>query len=347
MSLSRPLALPWLAPAVTQALAMPNAHALLLQGAAGDGLLECAQAVAQAWLCEDRSSGQVACGQCPACHQVVGGHHPDLFRLFPETLRLELGTSTVDAADSTDAEGGSKGKRKPSRQIRIDEVRSAIDWLATTSSRGRAKVVLLHPAEAMNLQSASALLKTLEEPPRGARLLLTAAQPAQLLPTVRSRCQVVRLQAPSAEVARGWLAAQGLADPAVLLAASSQRPLEALAMAGAGIDAPRWTALPAAVLAGQGQALAGWPAARVLDALQKLCHDGMALAVGGDPRFFPATALRQPASAAALAAWSRALARLARQIDHPWSEGLLVDALLLQARNAWRGRTEASDTLAA
>jgi len=342
--------MPWLRPLPQQARAMAQAHALLLHGATGDGLFEGAQAIARSWLCEAEDAAARPCGRCAACHLLQGGLHPDLFRLFPEALRQSLGGSAAEGGEAAESEGTTKAaKRKPSRQIRIDEVRAAIDWVATTSARGRAKVVLIYPAEAMNLQAASALLKTLEEPPRGARLLLAAAQPAQLLPTVRSRCQVLRLPPPAAEAARQWLAGQGLAQPEVLLAAASGRPLEAAALAAAGIDAARWQALPAAVLAGQAQAVAGWPAAQVLDALQKLCHDGLALALGAAPRFFPAAAFSvRPASAAALAAWSRGLNRLARQIEHPWSEPLLIDALLLQAREAWKGRSaEASDTLAA
>jgi DNA polymerase-3 subunit delta' len=345
------LQLAWLAPVVERALAMPNAHALLLHGAAGDGLYECAQAITRAWLCEADDARLRPCGQCAACRLLAGGMHPDLYRLFPEELRLQLGMQTADAGEAADGEGSAKGKRKPSRQIRIDEVRAAIDWVATTSSRGRAKVVLVHPAEAMNLQSANALLKTLEEPPRGARLLLTAAEPAQLLPTVRSRCQVVRLVPPAADIARRWLQDQGLAQPDVLLAACSQRPLDALAMAAAGIDAARWRALPAAVLDRQSAVFAGFTVPRVIDALQKLCHDGLALAAGGAPRFYPAAALPRPVSATALAGWSRELARRARHADHPWNEGLLIDALLARASTAWSGRWtdggEGSDTLGA
>lgn len=341
-------ALPWLAPTLARALAMPHAHALLLHGAEGDGLFECATALVRAWLCE-ATDGPRPCGHCGACRLLDGGLHPDLHLLLPEALRQQLGLQAADAGESGEAEGGAKAKRKPSRQIRIDEVRAAIDWVATTSSRGRAKVVLVHPAEAMNLQSANALLKTLEEPPRGARLLLTATEPALLLPTVRSRCQVVRLAPPDAATARDWLLAQGLTQPDVLLAACSQRPLDALAMAAAGIDAARWAALPAAVLGRQATALAGWTVPRIVDTLQKICHDGLAMATGGTPRFFPPPALPRPVSAAALAAWSRDLARLARQAEHPWNEGLLLDALLVRAAAAWRGEdgeSGASDTLA-
>lgn len=343
------LPLPWLAPVLQQVQALHKAHAVLLQGAAGDGLFEAATAITHAWLCE-ADTGPRPCGRCEACRLLAGQAHADLFRLLPEELRLQLGGPAAgDAGDAAaDGEAGSRSRRKPSRQIRIDEVRQAVDWIVTTSSRGRAKVVLLHPAEALNLQSANALLKTLEEPPRGARLLLTASQPEQLLPTIRSRCQVLRLQPPTAQQACQWLHEQGLQQPEVLLAACSNRPLEARALHAAGIDAARWSALPAAVLAGQGAAFAGWPLPRVLDTLFKLCHDGLLLAQGLPPRFFPPAALKTPAAAAPLADWNRELAQMARRIEHPWNEGLLIEALLQRARAAWRGEAAAalSDTLA-
>ncbi len=335
-------ALPWLAPVVAQAMAMPHAHAILLHGAAGDGLFEAAHTIAQGWLCEG-ASNTPPCGHCSACRATASGQHPDLHRLAPEWLRQQWGESP--AGDVADGEGGSKSKRKPSKQIRIDEVRAAIDWVVTTSSRGRAKVVLVQPAEAMNLQAASALLKTLEEPPRGARLLLAAAEPERLLSTVRSRCQVLRLTPPLPNVALAWLQDQGLAQAEVLLAACSQRPLDALALSVAGVDATRWAAVPAAVFDRQPALFAGWPAARVLEVLQKLCHDGMAMTAGAAPRFYPAQSLRRPVALASLVAWGRELSQLAQRIDHPWSEGLLVDALLDRAHRAWHGAGRASDTL--
>ena len=176
-------ALPWLAPTLAQARTLDaRSHALLLHGAIGDGLFDCAHRIVERWLCEAGDPRERPCGACESCRMLAAGAHPDLHRLLPEALRQQLGLASAEAGDAADAaEGGgsAKGKRKPSRQIRIEEVRAAIDWAATTSSRGGAKVILMHPAEAMNLQAASALLKTLEEPPAGVRLLLASAAPAR------------------------------------------------------------------------------------------------------------------------------------------------------------------------
>jgi DNA polymerase-3 subunit delta' len=203
-----------------------------------------------------------------------------------------------------------------------------------TAARGRGKVALLHPAEALQGPAANSLLKTLEEPPSGTRLLLGASDPAHLIPTLRSRCQRIALAAPSADESAAWLATQGLADAGVLLAATAGRPLDALALAAAGVDAAAWTALPRSIAAGEGGALQGWPVPRALDALQKLCHDAMVAATGGVPRYFPATSVPARGDLGALAAWSRELARVARHDEHPWNEGLLLSALTAQGRRA-------------
>ncbi len=329
------LPLPWLAEPLAGALSSLRGHATLVHGAAGVGSLQFTLALAQAWLCEGEGGegGEGVprpCGRCGSCRLVASRLHPDLFVLLPEVLRRTLEWPLRDDKPDTD-----DAKRKPSRQIRIDEVRALIDWVMKTSSRGRGKVVLLHPAEAMNPQSANALLKTLEEPPAGTRLLLTVSDPDWLLPTVRSRCQHLRLNAPDAEVAVAWLAAQGVMQPELLLAATSGRPLDAQALAKAGVDATAWAALPQAVARGQAGGLSGWPITLVLDALHKLCHDAMTRAVGGRSCYFPATSL-PPAGAElpALLAWGHELARVARHAEHPWHEGLLLEALVSQGQRA-------------
>jgi DNA polymerase-3 subunit delta' len=323
------LPLPWLAQPLADTLAQHAGHALLLHAAPGSGALPFAIALAQAWLCESAPDTRLPCGRCGSCRLVQARVHPDLHLLMPETLRREHEWPLADFRLEDD-----DVKRKPSRQIRIDEVRGLIDWTWKTAARGRGKVAVLHPADALNLQSANALLKTLEEPPAGTRIVLTTADPALLLPTVRSRCQHRKLPDAPPSQAVAWLAAQGLAQPEVLLAACSGRVLDALALAGAGVDAHAWMALPAAVARGQGEGFAGWPVPRVIDALKKLCHDAMARACGAPPRFFAADGVPAGSALPALAAWSRELDRVARHDDHPWQEPLLVDALVLAAAQA-------------
>ncbi len=330
------LALPWLAAPLAEALARQRGHATLVHGAPGVGALEFALALAQALLCETPPThGAPAlagpCGHCGSCRLVQSGLHPDLFVLLPEAQRRQTGWLLSD-----DKPEGEDLKRKPSRQVRIDEVRALIDWSHKTSARGRGKVVVLHPADALNVQSASALLKTLEEPPAGTRLVLTTADPAHLLPTVCSRCQRLLLPAPPADAAAAWLAGQGLAQPQVLLAACNGRPLDALALQAAGVDAAAWAALPTAVARGQSGGLAGWPPPLLVDALQKLCHDAMARSVGGEGCYFPPASFGPgvPPRLPALVDWARELARVARHADHPWSEPLLLEALVQQGRQA-------------
>jgi DNA polymerase III subunit delta' len=343
------LPLPWLEQPLCLALQQQRSHALLVQAAQGVGALPFMLTLAQAWLCEVAGDAR-PCGVCGSCRLVRSGTHPDLHVLLPEALRASSGWA---GAGEDDVGDGAKSRKKPSRQIKIDEVRAAIDWIVQTSSRGRAKVLVLHPAEAMNPQAANALLKTLEEPPGQARLLLGTADAAHLLPTLRSRCQRLRLVAPDADAACAWLVQQGVADAAVLLAGAGGAPLDAQALAALGIDGAGWLALPGAVLHGQAEAFSGWPIPRVVDTLQKICHDAMVQGAGGTPRYFTPQSLPAGASLAALGAWARSLGRVARHDEHPWNDGLLIEALVCEGRACWQeattraaGTRRALDTLA-
>jgi len=329
--------LPWLRSPLRQALASQRAHALLVQAAQGVGGFEFMLSLAQGWLCEGDDASARPCGRCPSCHLVRQRSHPDLYVLLPEVQRLELGWPLAGDGDDT-----SRSRAKPSRQIRIDEVRAAIDWIGQTMSRGRAKVLLLQPAEAMNAQSASALLKTLEEPPGASRLLLGCRDVEHLLPTVRSRCQRLRLEPPAVEDAVAWLAAQGVAQPEVLLRAAAGAPLQAQSLFNSGIDAARWSALPRAVAEGRASVFSGWPLPQVLDALYKLCHDAMAMQASASPRYFSADVLPPGASARRVVDFVRTLNRVARHDEHPWNEGLLLEALVTEAVASWADDTKAA-----
>jgi len=327
------LPLPWLETPLREALAR-RSHALLIQGPTGVGQFDLAITLAQAWLCEGESERR-PCGVCASCRLVQARSHPDLLVLLPEALRESLGWDTSDEGEGNDDKAG---KRKPSKEIRVDEVRQAIAFSQTTSARGRGKLVVIHPAERMNGISANALLKTLEEPPGQARLLLACAAPDALLPTIRSRCQAIALALPEPGVAARWLAERRVAQAEVMLAAAGGQPQEALAWAEEGIDAAQWLALPKQLARGEVGTLASWPLPRVVEMLQKLCHDVMRLAVGGAPRYFPPSALPPAPALAPLSAWARELGRIARQAEHPWNAALLVESLTQQARAALASR---------
>ncbi|MFL6662479.1 MAG: DNA polymerase III subunit delta' [Rhizobacter sp.] len=329
------LALPWLEEPLRRALATQRGHALLIHGPQGVGQFELALTLAQAWLCESEE-GARPCGRCASCRLVQAHSHPDLLVLLPEALREPLGWALDDDADG--AGDDKAGKRKPSKDIRVDDIRQAIGFAQTTSARGRAKVVVIHPAERMNVISANALLKTLEEPPGQARMLLGCAAPDALLPTIRSRCQAVPLALPDPVVAARWLADRSVARPDVMLAATGGQPQEALAWARDGIDAGQWVALPRQLARGETGALAAWPLPLVVDAMQKVCHDAMRVAAGAAPRYFPPAALPPAAPLTALAAWARELRRNAEFAEHPWNAGLMVESLTQQACQALAAR---------
>jgi DNA polymerase-3 subunit delta' len=351
-------ALPWLAAPLQQALREQRSHALLVHGPSGVGQFELALGLAQGWLCEvepspAEPSPRRPCGRCAACHLVGARSHPDLLVLVPEALRAALGWEPdADADDSADK----ASKAKPSKDIKVEAVRAAVAFAQTTSARGRGKVVVLHPAERMNGISANTLLKTLEEPPGNARFVLSSGAPDALLPTIRSRCQAVTLALPATGIAIEWLRAQGVADPAVLLAAAGGQPQDALAWSREGIDAALWSELPALVQRGASAAVAGWPLPRLIESLQKLCHDALCVAAGAAPRYFPAASLKgatQTGDSGAmqpLHAWERELKRAARFAEHPWNAGLLAESLVEQGRSAlesaWRrGRSTRVDSV--
>lgn len=325
---------PWLQRQLDDLVSV-RAHAVLLAGPSGLGQYPLALALARTWLCE-RPGPHGACGTCHACHAVAVRTHPDLRVLMPEALAFALGWP-LDPSVQKELD---EKKRKPSRQIRVEAVREAVAFTQMTGSRARAQVVLVHPAEALNTESANALLKTLEEPGPAVRFVLATAAAEQLLPTVRSRCLTHTLHWPQPAEALAWVrerAGARQADAAsTWLRAAGGRPDDALAWAEEGLDPSRWAALPRQIAQGDAQGLAGWASPRQLDVLQKLCHDLMAVAVGALPRYFEPNDLPSPPPLPRLAAWARELMTAARTIDHPFSGALLTEAWVAHAALLWR-----------
>ena len=325
-------AAPWIAAQARQLLSQQG-HAWLLHGPSGLGQYPLAFALVQAWLCE-KPGADGACGLCPSCHAIDVRTHADLCVLMPETTMIQLGWPLSEKAQS---EIDDK-KRKPSREIRVDAMRDAIEFSQRTSARGRGKAVLVFPAEQMNAITANALLKTLEEPPGDVRFVLATESSHQLLPTIRSRCLGHAMAWPDAQSARDWLQQQGLSaeDAGRFLQAAGGRPDDVLALHANGRKAEDWLRFPAAMSAGETGFVRDWPINELVDALQKLCHDAMAAQQGATPRFFELKPLRAGAgpTLAALSQWSVALKHSRRTMDHPFNGGLMQEALVEQARTA-------------
>jgi DNA polymerase III subunit delta' len=318
---------PWIA-AQTQTLLAQRGHAWLLAGPSGLGQYELALALVRAWLCE-RATAHGACGSCGSCHAIDVRAHADLCVLMPETVMLALNWPLSEKAqDEIDGK-----KRKASKEIRIDAMRDTVEFAQRTSARGRGKAVLVFPAERMNVYTANALLKTLEEPAGDVKFVLASDAAHQLLPTIRSRCLGHTMTWPDQASALDWLQGQGVAanQASVMLRAAGGRPQDALQFASI---ASLWSRLPRAVQAGDVSVFKDWTPAQTVDALHKLCHDLLALRCGASPRFFEAADLPKAGGWRALSDWARSLSETMRTVEHPFNAGLMQEALVSQAQLA-------------
>ena len=219
-------------------------HAYLFGGPEGVGKARAARLLAQAANCEGGAAGpgglrEDPCGTCVPCRKIAKGIHPDVLVLHEERVMAKAGAWEP------------KGGRSPSRDIVVDQVRDLVDHrLALKRFEGRRRFVVLDPADAMNTQAQNALLKTLEEPPEDTTLVLVAASPDALLPTIRSRCLRVAFAPLPADVVEERLRAAGHApDAARLAAAVSGGSLgRALALRDEALAARRGAVLAAASL---------------------------------------------------------------------------------------------------
>ncbi|MGA2365103.1 MAG: DNA polymerase III subunit delta' [Steroidobacteraceae bacterium] len=203
MSFDPALEVPWLASQLEQLRRARAASrfptALLIHGQRGTGGEWLARFAAQLALCRAASP---PCGQCRDCRQFLSEQHPDFMLLTP----LE-----------------------DSKYIRVEQVRELNEQLALSSHAGGATVALITPADSLNPNAANALLKTLEEPRPGVSLILVASVPSRLPATIISRCQRLRIVAPTRTVSLAWLTRhKGPAPWASVLDVLGEAPFEAL-----------------------------------------------------------------------------------------------------------------------
>ena len=206
-------------------------HALLFSGQKGTGKNSFATWLAQLLLCANPAADGKSCGHCQGCRLFTAGSHPDLHVIQPEAVYKSSGTLIAQYAVRYPPEKSKESK--DSTVIRIDQIRSLIVDAQTRPQIGACTVMLLSPADCMNVNAANSLLKLLEEPPPDSYLILVADRPARLPATIRSRCAHMEFRIPPVDDALAWLQTQGLsgANARLLLELAGGAPLTALALA--------------------------------------------------------------------------------------------------------------------
>lgn len=317
-------------------------HAILLYGPRGTGKFEFAKAATGFLLCQRAQSGgdlNEACGECKACVLQRQGNHPDFFLVQPEADAVDAGDAD---AEPIAVSAGDK-RKKPSKQIKIAQIREVLERIQTGTHQGGRRVILIAPAEAMNTATANALLKTLEEPPPDTVMILVSSEPERLLPTIRSRCQSLGFGEPRRELALEWLEQQGIKDGQDLLARFGGAPLSALeASAESGLD---YRALIERLAAAEdplacAELLGAEPAAAV-DCLQRWVSDVVMFGLSGRIRYFPGfkTAIAGVASSAPmipLLRFSRKLVELRAIAQFPVNPRLFAERLAMDYAEAVR-----------
>lgn len=192
-------------------------HALLLHGRAGIGKFEFAVALSQGLLCRTPTATHLACGECASCSWFAEGAHPDFKLLSPEQDN-----------EADEAQTAAK-KTKKKTNISVAQIRDLSDFLTKSSHQSTGlKIVLLHPAETLNLASANALLKMLEEPSAGVVFILVTHHIQRLLPTILSRCQKITMPVPIESEASAWLLSQKVEQASAQLAYFEGSPIKVL-----------------------------------------------------------------------------------------------------------------------
>lgn len=334
---------PWQAGAWTrlQQMRARLPHAILFHGPAGVGKAGFMESFAQALLCENGRPDGHACGACVSCGWFAQNNHPDYRRVRPEALEDELPAEAEDGGESAPAGKSGKAGKAPSKEIKIEQVRALSDFMNISTHRQGLRVVLLYPAESLNMPASNALLKTLEEPPPGTVFLLASNSLDRLLPTILSRCRKFALPTPSHEEALAWLSAQGVQDADSWLREQGGAPLSALAEAEAGsreeLDTLlQFLARPAvdgALRTAEKLAKASLPA--LVAWQQRWLYDVFALKLSGQVRYYPRYRKELAALAARVpvASLNRAIKAAGERravADHPLSAKLFVEDMLLE-----------------
>ena len=150
-------------------------HAVLFYGMIGSGKSSLAQALTNAWICKNAS--EAPCGECQPCNAFKRGMAADVLRVEPQGASRWI-------------------KMEAIRPDKKSELISIQEFFRTSALTSRNKVVLIEDLDRLTSDAANALLKTLEEPPRHTKIVMTTSRPGAILPTIFSRCLAIRCDLP-------------------------------------------------------------------------------------------------------------------------------------------------------
>ena len=178
---------------VRSMLARGAPHAVLFVGPPSVGKTTLALDLAAGLLCDAPEPSDRPCRECRGCRLVASGNHPDLHRLRPGGAgnQIKLEATPLDPRPG---------------------VKDLVGELSLMPVEGGARVAIVEGAHRMNEDAQNALLKTLEEPPSGVVIVLCSDDEDRLLPTIRSRCQRIRLGTVATRDIEAWLTERAVAD---------------------------------------------------------------------------------------------------------------------------------------
>lgn len=206
------------------------AHALLFCGSEGLGKLNLAMRLARQVLCSSPDAHNEACAECRNCSLFSAGTHPDFHLICSEQAAISKTRLSARYGARYLPEMKHTKDAKLKSIIGIDQIRTLIANSSTHPHIAASKVILISPAQAMNINAANALLKLLEEPPESTLIILVCPNAESLVPTIRSRCMRVAFITPDQENVVQWTKSQtgDISKVETALGLASGAPLKAL-----------------------------------------------------------------------------------------------------------------------
>lgn len=335
---------------------LPNG--LLVYGPRGIGTIDLVIAYAKSLFCEHPHKDGTPCGECKGCKMANAFTHPDLRYVVSEAESIPRGIPFEPPSNATK-------DRKIYREILIHQPRELTDFLnlAPHVDKGR-RIIVVYPADAIRADAAATFLKSLEEPPERTTFLLVADDIDRVLPTIRSRCRLLRAKAPTHDESLNWLKSVGVDDAEEALARAAERPClvtdERSIRNNTDIDAKvrdqlltLTTMAPAIRMAllktlAQGafieltniavkEGRSALPVSAVLPVLERWSYDLLAVKQGLEPHYFQAYSpqmkrLVSSVDAEKLFKYSDSLKAMRRVVTHPLNAQLIVEQAILRYR---------------